>query len=129
MRLANCFNLASLLYSRCRIVNGCVLLLLKQLLLFCCLYVVFLVTRILLAFDEILTRLLHECRMKKGFYGLRGRELSLVTIALMCMVIIMLTWEKTPLLNTFPPPQTRLQLTPGNGLLIFPFPFDLFVVP
>ncbi|XP_022154657.1 protein trichome birefringence-like 16 isoform X2 [Momordica charantia] len=49
--------------------------------------------------------------MKKSFYGLRGKELSLVTIALMCMVIIMLTWEKTPLLSTFPPPQTRLQFS------------------
>lgn len=64
-------------------------------------------------FDKILTRLLLKCRMKKGFYGLRGKELSLVTIALMCTVIIMLTWEKTPLLNTIPPPQTRLQLSLG----------------
>ncbi|XP_008459933.1 protein trichome birefringence-like 14 isoform X1 [Cucumis melo] len=56
--------------------------------------------------------------MKKGFYGLRGKELSLVTIALMCMVIIMLTWEKTPLLNTIPPPQTRLQVSLDRGRLV-----------
>lgn len=62
--------------------------------------------------------------MKKGFYGLRGKELSLVTIALMCMVIIMLTWEKTPLLNTFPPPQTRLQLSPDRGRLVSTFPLE-----
>ncbi|XP_038890327.1 protein trichome birefringence-like 14 isoform X1 [Benincasa hispida] len=62
--------------------------------------------------------------MKKGFYGLRGKELSLVTIALMCMVIIMLTWEKTPLLNTFPPPQTRLQLSPDRGRLVSISPLE-----
>lgn len=69
--------------------------------------------------------------MKKGFYGLRGKELSLVTIALMCVVIIMLTWEKTPLLNTFPASQTPLQLSQDSlaGRLVSISPLDREYVP
>ncbi|PON66006.1 PC-Esterase [Parasponia andersonii] len=49
--------------------------------------------------------------MKGGFYGLRAKELSLVTILLMCTAVFILTWKRTPLLSTFPP-QGGLQLTP-----------------
>ncbi|XP_062091178.1 protein trichome birefringence-like 16 [Humulus lupulus] len=49
--------------------------------------------------------------MKGGFYGLRAKELSLVTILLMCTTVFVLTWKRTPLLTTFPP-QGGLQLTP-----------------
>ncbi|KAF4363619.1 hypothetical protein F8388_002160 [Cannabis sativa] len=49
--------------------------------------------------------------MKGGFYGLRAKELSLVTILLMCTTVFVLTWKRTPLLTPFPP-QGGLQLTP-----------------
>lgn len=119
-------KLASILCSRCIMVSDCVFYCYSSTDCYLFLYMFFLPGDSFFPqhFDKILTCLLLECRMKKGFYGLRGKELSLVTIALMCMVIIMLTWEKTPLLNTFPPPQTRLQLSPGNGLLIFSFSLD-----
>ncbi|XP_015889015.2 protein trichome birefringence-like 16 isoform X1 [Ziziphus jujuba] len=49
--------------------------------------------------------------MKGSFYGLRVKELSLITIILMCVTIVIWTWEKTPSLGSFVPPQTRLQLS------------------
>ena len=55
--------------------------------------------------------------MKGAFYGLRGKELSLVTILLMCTAVFILTWKRTPLLSTFPS-QGGLQLNP-SGLPIY----------
>lgn len=50
--------------------------------------------------------------MKGGFLGLRARELSLITIVLMCTTFLIWAWEKTPILTAFMPPQTQLQLSP-----------------
>ncbi|KAL2338796.1 hypothetical protein Fmac_013242 [Flemingia macrophylla] len=51
-------------------------------------------------------------RMKVGFNGLRGKEISLISIVLMSATIILWSWEKTPGLNSFIPPQTPpLQLS------------------
>lgn len=50
--------------------------------------------------------------MKGSLYGLRARELAMVTIVLMCITFLIWAWEKTPLLTAFLPPQTHLQLTP-----------------
>jgi len=52
--------------------------------------------------------------MKVGFNGLRGREISLISIVLMSATIIFWSWEKMPGLNTFLPPQTPpLQFSSG----------------
>ncbi|XP_047180121.1 protein trichome birefringence-like 16 [Vigna umbellata] len=45
-------------------------------------------------------------RMKVGFNGLRGKEISLISIVLMSATIIFWSWEKMPGLNTFLPPET-----------------------
>ncbi|XP_004508004.1 protein trichome birefringence-like 16 isoform X3 [Cicer arietinum] len=50
-------------------------------------------------------------RMKAGFNGLKGKEISLISIVLMCATIILWSWEKTPGLTAFLPPQTPLQLS------------------
>ncbi|TKY54409.1 trichome birefringence 16 [Spatholobus suberectus] len=51
-------------------------------------------------------------RMKVGFNGLRGKEISLISIVLMSATIILWSWKKTPGLSTFLPPQTPpLQLS------------------
>jgi hypothetical protein len=55
--------------------------------------------------------------MKVGFNGLKGKEISLISIVLMCATIILWSWEKTPGLTTYIPPQTPLQFSSG----IFPF--------
>lgn len=50
--------------------------------------------------------------MKVGFNGLRGKEISLISIVLMSGTILLWSWEKTPGLSTFIPPQTPpLQLS------------------
>ncbi|KAK9275979.1 hypothetical protein L1049_023255 [Liquidambar formosana] len=51
--------------------------------------------------------------MKGGFYGLRGKQFSLILIALVCTTLLIWAWEKTPLLTSILPPQGRLlQLSP-----------------
>ncbi|XP_041006084.1 protein trichome birefringence-like 16 [Juglans microcarpa x Juglans regia] len=52
--------------------------------------------------------------MKGGFSGLRGRELSLITIVLMCTAFLFWAWEKTPPLTNLMPPETRLRLSPDD---------------
>lgn len=55
--------------------------------------------------------------MKVGFNGLKGKEISLISIVLMSATIILWSWEKTPGLSTFLPPHTPpIQL---SGLLPF----------
>ena len=49
--------------------------------------------------------------MKVGFNGLKGKEISLISIVLMCATIILWSWEKTPGLTANLPPQTPLQLS------------------
>ena len=44
--------------------------------------------------------------MKAGFNGLRGKEISLISIVLMSATIILWSWEKMPGLSAFLPPQT-----------------------
>lgn len=51
--------------------------------------------------------------MKGGFNGLKGKQISLITIVLMSTTILLWAWEKTPLLTTLVPAETRLQLSPG----------------
>ncbi|KAL5065774.1 hypothetical protein RYX36_027511 [Vicia faba] len=48
--------------------------------------------------------------MKAGFSGLKGKEISLISIVLMCSTIILWSWERTPGLSAFLPPQSPLQL-------------------
>lgn len=50
--------------------------------------------------------------MKGGFYGLRGREISLITVVLMCSTFLFWAWKRTPPLNSLVPHQTQLQLSP-----------------
>ncbi|XP_052198517.1 protein trichome birefringence-like 16 [Diospyros lotus] len=51
--------------------------------------------------------------MKGGFYGLRGKQISLILVALVCATILIGTWDRTYLLTSFLPPQVRfLQLSP-----------------
>ncbi|KAK7388273.1 hypothetical protein VNO78_23086 [Psophocarpus tetragonolobus] len=51
-------------------------------------------------------------RMKVGLAGLKGKEISLISIVLMSATIILWSWEKMPGLSTFLPPQTPpLQLS------------------
>ncbi|KAJ1418806.1 PMR5 N-terminal domain [Sesbania bispinosa] len=52
--------------------------------------------------------------MKAGFNGLKGKEISLISIVLMSATIILWSWEKTPGLTAFLPPQTPLQLSPDH---------------
>lgn len=49
--------------------------------------------------------------MKGGisFNGLRGKQLSLILIALICTTILLWAWEKTPLVTVLPP-QNRLEI-------------------
>lgn len=62
--------------------------------------------------------------MKVGFNGLRGKEISLISIVLMSVTIILWSWEKMPGLSAFLPPQTPpLQLP--SGLLSFILLFSL----
>lgn len=49
--------------------------------------------------------------MKAGFNGLRGKEISLISIVLMCATILLWSWEKTPGLTAFLPPQSPLQFS------------------
>ncbi|KAF3439705.1 hypothetical protein FNV43_RR17983 [Rhamnella rubrinervis] len=49
--------------------------------------------------------------MKGSFNGLKAKEISLLTIILMCLTIVIWTWEKTPILSTFVPPQSQLHLS------------------
>jgi len=56
--------------------------------------------------------------MKVGFNGLRGKEISLISIVLMSATIIFWSWEKMPGLNSFLPPQTP-PLQFSSGLLPF----------
>ncbi|KAI5415299.1 protein trichome birefringence-like 16 isoform X3 [Lathyrus oleraceus] len=48
--------------------------------------------------------------MKAGFNGLKGKEISLISIVLMCSTIILWSWERTPGLSAFLPPQSPLHL-------------------
>ncbi|XP_050364302.1 protein trichome birefringence-like 16 [Argentina anserina] len=50
--------------------------------------------------------------MKGGLNGLKGRQISLVTIVLMSTTILMWAWLKTPLLTSLVPVETRLQVSP-----------------
>lgn len=49
--------------------------------------------------------------MKTGFNGLKGKEISLISIVLMCATILLWSWEKTPGLTAFLPPQSPLQFS------------------
>lgn len=51
--------------------------------------------------------------MKVGFNGLKGKEISLISIVLMSATIILWSWEKTPGLTALLPPQTPLRLSTG----------------
>ncbi|XP_045813517.1 protein trichome birefringence-like 14 isoform X2 [Trifolium pratense] len=53
--------------------------------------------------------------MKVGFNGLKGKEISLISIVLMCATIILWSWEKTPGLTTYIPPQTPLQFSSDSS--------------
>ncbi|XP_028782763.1 protein trichome birefringence-like 16 isoform X2 [Neltuma alba] len=53
--------------------------------------------------------------MKGGLNGLKGKEISLISIVLMSATILIWTWEKTPGLTSFLPPQTQLQLSSDVG--------------
>ncbi|KAF9616067.1 hypothetical protein IFM89_028533 [Coptis chinensis] len=55
--------------------------------------------------------------MKGGFYGLRGKQISLILIALICTTIIIWAWDGTPLLATFLPPQSPL-LKPSPEIIV-----------
>lgn len=57
--------------------------------------------------------------MKGGFHGLKGKQISLITIVLMSTTILMWAWEKTPLLTTLVPSETRLQVSPGLSPVVF----------
>ncbi|XP_057955117.1 protein trichome birefringence-like 16 [Malania oleifera] len=46
--------------------------------------------------------------MKGSFYGMRGTQLSLTLIALVCTTIFIWTWEKTPLLTSLLPPHSQI---------------------
>ncbi|PSS15454.1 Protein trichome birefringence-like [Actinidia chinensis var. chinensis] len=46
--------------------------------------------------------------MKGGFYGLRGKQISLILVALVCTTVLIWGWEKTPILTSLLPPQGRL---------------------
>lgn len=59
--------------------------------------------------------------MKGGFYGLRGRELTLITIVFMGASFLFWAWEKTPLLTSLMPQQTGFQLSP-DPLVSKPLP-------
>ncbi|KAI4335192.1 hypothetical protein L6164_013862 [Bauhinia variegata] len=50
-------------------------------------------------------------KMKGGFYGLKGKEISLISIVLMSTTVIIWSWEKTPSLTSFLPSQKQLQLS------------------
>lgn len=51
--------------------------------------------------------------MKGGFYGLMGKQISLILIALVCTTIFIWAWEKNPILSSLLPPEDRLlQLSP-----------------
>ncbi|XP_058214294.1 protein trichome birefringence-like 16 isoform X1 [Rhododendron vialii] len=57
--------------------------------------------------------------MKGGFYGLMGKQISLILIALVCSTILIWAWEKTPLLSPLLPPEDRLlQLSPETLLRV-----------
>ncbi|KAJ4708765.1 Protein trichome birefringence-like [Melia azedarach] len=45
--------------------------------------------------------------MKGSFFRLRGKELSLILIVLVCTTIFIWAWDGTPLLSTFLPPKSR----------------------
>lgn len=62
-------------------------------------------------------------RMKGSFNGLRAKEISLITIILMCLTIVIWTWEKTPILSTFVPPHAQLHLSTGLPPFRYPFAF------
>ncbi|KAL5768486.1 hypothetical protein ACOSP7_015034 [Xanthoceras sorbifolium] len=55
--------------------------------------------------------------MKGLFYGLRGKEISLILIVLTCTTILIWAWDRTPLLATFLPPKNRLLQLPQDILL------------
>ncbi|KAL4397478.1 hypothetical protein S245_002005 [Arachis hypogaea] len=50
-------------------------------------------------------------RMKTGLNGLKGKEITLITIVVMSATIILWNWEKTPRLTALFPPQDPLQLS------------------
>ncbi|KAI9192369.1 hypothetical protein LWI28_021874 [Acer negundo] len=54
--------------------------------------------------------------MKGLFYGLRGKEISLILIVLTCTTILIWAWDRTPLLATFLPPKNRLLQLPQDIL-------------
>lgn len=66
--------------------------------------------------------------MKGSFYRLTAKEVSLITIILMCMTIVIWTWEKTPILSSFVPPETRLQLSTGLLPLMYLYFSDTILV-
>lgn len=45
--------------------------------------------------------------MKGIFFRLRGKELSLILIVLVCTTIFVWAWDRTPFLSTFLPPKSR----------------------
>nr|DAD49161.1 TPA_asm: hypothetical protein HUJ06_019098 [Nelumbo nucifera] len=54
--------------------------------------------------------------MKGGFHGLRAKQLSLSLIALVCTFVFIWAWEKTPLLTSLLPPQSRFSM-PSSEIL------------
>ncbi|KAL6974620.1 hypothetical protein U1Q18_028804 [Sarracenia purpurea var. burkii] len=50
--------------------------------------------------------------MKRGFHGLRSKQISLILIALVCTTILIWAWERTPLTSLLPPHDHLLQLPP-----------------
>ncbi|KAM7275396.1 hypothetical protein ACFE04_017262 [Oxalis oulophora] len=50
--------------------------------------------------------------MKRTSFGLKGKEISLLLIVLVCGSILIWTWDRSPLLTAFLPPTTRLHLPP-----------------
>ncbi|RDY02050.1 Protein trichome birefringence-like 16, partial [Mucuna pruriens] len=52
--------------------------------------------------------------MKAGFYGLKGKEISLISLILVSTTIIIWSWERTPGLSSFFPSQTLMQFSSDN---------------
>ncbi|TKY72882.1 trichome birefringence 16 [Spatholobus suberectus] len=49
--------------------------------------------------------------MKAGFYGLNGKEISLISIILVSTTVIIWSWERTPRLTSFVPSYTLMQFS------------------
>ncbi|XAR67195.1 hypothetical protein NMG60_11013669 [Bertholletia excelsa] len=58
--------------------------------------------------------------MKGSFYGLRGKKISLILIALVCTSVLIWSWDKSPLLASLLPPQGHLFQQSPEFLTVVP---------